>query len=226
MGFHIAKLKRHADEGCIQLTIIRQRLVDASDDLTCKGVDAVFKADLEDRLNATQALLDAKSAELNRITLHGQHPNIGHGGKHSGSIGMQPGATGTIRWRGQVLVAGAALFALGYGIALVSKPTITPAKGVPVLQPKRGFGIASSVSGAIAGGVALKAFQSASASAASQSMSSGRPADAPNFALVRSSTNCIIAYVLAGTFAVLLTGLVVSMARLKVGNRYQTLFVS
>lgn len=68
MGFHIAKLKRHADEGCIQLTIIRQRLVDASDDLTCKGVDAVFKADLEDRLNATQALLDAKSAELNRVS--------------------------------------------------------------------------------------------------------------------------------------------------------------
>lgn len=69
MGFHIAKLKRRADEGkCIQLAIIRRRLVDASDDLTCKGVDAVFKADLEDRLNATQALLDAKSAELNRVS--------------------------------------------------------------------------------------------------------------------------------------------------------------
>ncbi|XXQ35768.1 Transmembrane protein [Plasmodiophora brassicae] len=118
---------------------------------------------------------------------------------------------------GAGLLAAAATSVIGYGVGYRAAPI--PGKDVPVSgQPERRSGIVSTVSTAIAGGVALKAFQSVAAVKASRSSTSAvtHPVGSPPDARVRPARDSsIVAYVLAGVCVTLIIIMVVSLVRFK-----------
>ncbi|XXQ35764.1 Uncharacterized protein PBTT_05066 [Plasmodiophora brassicae] len=117
---------------------------------------------------------------------------------------------------GAGLLVAAAASVIGYGVGYRTAP-MTGKSAFVSGQPRRRSGIVSTVSTAIAGGGALKAFQSVTALKASRSSPAVmHQAGSPPDALVRPARDSSVAtYVLAGVCATLIIVMVVSHLRFK-----------